>query len=589
MRLEHLGLIGNCQISALVDRTGSVVWSCLPRFDSDPVFSTLLDERAGGHFRVGPAGGGDGTQRYLPNTNILETTFRTPEGAFRVLDFAPRFFQYERAFRPTQLHRVVEPIDGQPRIAVSCEPRLGWSKKVPVRTLGSHHVDHEGFDSHLRLTTDIPLSYLGGQRSFALTQRSHLVLTWGAPLEEPLAPLCGRFLEETTRYWHRWVKHCDTPPLYQQEVIRSALALKLHCYEDTGAIIAATTTSLPEAPGSGRTWDYRFCWLRDSFYVLQAFQLLGHFEEREGFVRFLLNVASSSPTLDLAPLYRVCGSADLEEKILTDWPGFLGEGPVRVGNGAALHQQHDIFGEMVLALSRVFLDDRYADDQSRQALGLVERLAKKAIEVAGTPDAGIWEYRTEWTPQTFSSVMCWAAADRMAKVAARHLPERADGFRAAARKIREEIVARAWSAKQESFVASYGGSDLDASLLQMVSLRFLPPDDPRLRSTVDAVWKGLANDGWLLRYKHDDGFGKPAVAFTICTFWLIEALAITGRTDEARGLMKRALTTLSPLGLLSEDIEPATGRMWGNFPQAYSHVGLIHAAFAASPSWDEVL
>jgi len=587
-RLEDLGLVGNCQYSALVDRSGSVVWCCLPRFDSEPVFSTLLDARDGGFFRVGPADAGLGVQRYLPNTNVLETTFAGPEGRFRVLDFAPRFFQRDRAFRPTELHRIVEPLEGTPRVRVACEPRLGWSKARPERLQGSHHIRFEGFSSPLRLTTDIPLSYVGGQ-PFVLTERRHFVLTWGAPGEEALASHAGRFLDETVRYWQRWVKHCEVPAQYQAEVIRSALALKLHCFEDTGAIVAAMTTSIPEYPGSGRTWDYRYCWLRDAYYVLSAFRLLGHFEEREQFVRYLLDLAAASPELDLAPLYRVDGTSDLEERVLADWPGFRGEGPVRVGNAAAHHRQHDIFGEMVLALSPIFLDQRFEKEQSAATLQLLERLARKAIAVAGTPDAGIWEYRSTWTPQTFSTLMCWAAAGRMARVAERHLPGAVQELQGAAVRLREQLIASAWSPDLQCFVATHGGSELDASLLQLVRLRLLPRDDPRVHSTVDVIARELAHDGWLLRYRHDDGLGRPAIAFTLCTFWLVEALAMLGRTAEARRLMYRAIGALSPLGLLSEDIEGGTGRLWGNYPQAYSHVGLIHAAFAASVSWEEVL
>lgn len=588
MRLEDLGLIGNCQFSALIHNSGEIAWCCLPRFDSEPVCSTLLDSQEGGRFRVGPASGETGNQRYQPNTNILETTFRTPTGSFRVIDFAPRFLQFGRAFRPTQLIRIVEPIEGTPRITVVCEPRLGWSKARPSATQGSHHVRYEGFASQLRLTTDLPLSYLSGQ-PFTLTGRQHLVLTWGAPVEEPLAPFCERFWNETARYWQRWVKRCDIPPLFQQEVIRSALTLKLHCFEDTGAIIAAMTTSIPESAGSGRTWDYRYCWLRDSYYVLSAFGSLGQFEEREQFVQYLLNVAGGAPDLTLAPLYRVDGSKSLEESILENWPGYNGEKPVRIGNGAALHSQNDIYGEMVLALTPIFLDERMGAERSPAALQLIEGLARKAISLTGVPDAGIWEYRTEWKPQTFSSLMCWAAADRMAGIADLHAPARAQEFHSAADRIHAEIIDQSWSTNKGSFVGHYGGEDLDASLLQMVRLRFLPAGDPKLISTVDAIHKDLARGDWLQRYSLNDGFGKPSVAFVICTFWLIEALAIAGRRAEARAVFDRIYRALSPLGLLSEDFDPAEPRMWGNFPQTYSHVGLIHAAFAASPTWTEVL
>jgi len=588
MRLEDLALVGNCQISALVDRAGAVVWCCLPRFDSEPVFSTLLDEANGGSFVVAAADGTKGVQRYLENTNVLETRFATSDGSFRVVDLAPRFMLYNRVFRPTQIFRLVEPLSGTPSIVVRCDPRLGWSKARPQSLQGSNHLGFDGFQSPLRLTTDIPLAYLGG-RPFTLVERRDLALTWGAPIEEPLRPLCDRFLNETVRYWRRWVKHCNIPPRYQQAVIRSALALKLHCFEDTGAIVASPTTSIPEAPGSGRTWDYRYCWLRDAYYALGAFRRLGHFEEREQFVRFLLEVAARTPDLALAPLYTVAGSSGIGERSLADWPGYCGEGPVRVGNAAAGHTQNDIFGEMVLALTPIFLDERFSADRTPATLELLERLARKAISVAGTPDAGIWEFRTEWVTQTFSSLMCWAAADRMALVASLHAPELEAEFRQAASRIRAEIGAKAWNETLGSFTGGYGGSDLDASLLQMANLRFLPPSDPRLRGTVDVVRERLTRDGWLRRYSFDDGFGHPTVGFILCTFWLVDALAATERHEEAEALMNRIHAELPELGLLSEDFHPADRRMWGNFPQAYSHVGLIHAAFTASPRWSEIL
>jgi GH15 family glucan-1,4-alpha-glucosidase len=585
MNLETLGLIGNCQYSALISNEGKVVWCCLPRFDSEPVFGRLLDED-GGTFSVGTPDGSPGVQRYLPNTNVLETRFTTSEGSFRVLDFAPRFAQYDRFFRPTQLHRVIEPLDGMPRVAVRCEPRLGWSKERPAAVPGSNHIRYEGFPTQLRLTTDIPLSYIEGM-SFALTRRHHLALTWGLPIEEPLEPLTMRFLEETTRYWQRWVMHCTVPPHYQSAVIRSALALKLHCFEDTGAIVAAMTTSIPEAKGSGRTWDYRYCWLRDAYYVLSALRQIGHFEEREQFIRYLINIAANHPSMDLAPLYRVDGRVDLEERTLPAWSGYEGEGPVRVGNAAAQHAQHDIFGEMVLALAPIYVDERFAAERSVHTMDLLCRLARKAAEVAGTPDAGIWEFRAEWHPQTFSSLMCWAAVDRVGRIATKHRPEVADEFRAAAERIQREILDKGYNASLESFVASYGGSNIDASLLQLPSLGFLPSDDPRLVKTVAVVQRELALDGWMKRY-NGDPMGKTQVAFTMCTFWLVEALNRIGNKSAARTMLDFALRSLSPMGLIAEDYDPAAQRMWGNFPQAYSHVGLIHAAFAASPPWSDV-
>jgi GH15 family glucan-1,4-alpha-glucosidase len=588
MILEDLGLIGNCQFSALIARSGEVVWCCLPRFDSEPVFARLLDDREGGSFGIGPADGKSGTQRYLENTNVLETTFRSAEGVFRVLDLAPRFTQYDRAYRPTMLLRIIEPVSGSPRVAIRCDPVLGWSKRRPERMQGSNHLAFQGFDSPLRLTTDVPLAYLEG-RSFTLTERRHCALTYGPAIEEPLSPLCARLLGETERYWRRWVKHCNIPPLHQEQVIRSALALKLHCFEDTGAIVASLTTSIPEAPGSARNWDYRYCWLRDAYYVLGALRLLGHFEEREHFVQYLLDVAGGAEGLALRPLYRVDGRSDLEERELSHWAAFEGHKPVRIGNQAAEHVQNDVFGEMVLALAPVFLDQRFRAEQTRPVFELLVALARKGIASAGQPDAGIWEYRTAWKPQTFSSLMGWAAADRMRRVAEQHAPNLAAEFGAAAEHIHGEIAERAWSAEAGAFAGSYGGNDLDASLLQLAALRFLPRDDPRLVGTIEGIARQLGRNGWLLRYGIDDGFGQPQVSFLICNLWYVEALAVIGRMDEARSVLERCLQALTPLGLLSEDYDPVKKRQWGNYPQAYSHVGLIHAAFAASPRWTEVV
>lgn len=558
----------------------------MPRFDSPPVFAALLDQDAGGSFMISPADATLGAQRYLTNTNVLETRFACVDGEFRIIDLAPRFMLHERTFRPTKLVRIIEPLTGTPRIRIRCDPVLGWTRNRPRQDFGSHHISFAGYDAELRLTTDAPLAYLDGE-PFALAERRHFVLSWGAPVEEPLESLCERFLQQTVRHWRQWVKQCDIPPTYQEEVIRSALALKLHCYEDTGAIVAAFTTSIPEAPGSGRTWDYRYCWLRDSFYVLGAFRLLGQFAELEQFLQYLLNVASSTPELDLVPLYSIDGKTVPVERTLSDWPGFRGERPVRVGNAAATHRQNDVFGEMVLALAPFFLDARFREQVTDPVLDLVTRLARKAIRVAGQPDAGIWEFRERWRPQTFTALMCWAAADRMSRIAGRHRGEQVEEFAQASTRLRELLLAQALDPERQCLVADFGGKEVDAALLQAVILRLLDPADPRMHATVDVVQDELDQGGWLRRYRTDDGFGVPSVAFILCTFWLVEALATLGRFDEARELMQRVDGVQSPLGLLSEDVDPATGVMWGNFPQAYSHVGLIHAAFAAAPRWSE--
>ena len=372
IELSALGLIGNCQFSALVERTGTIVWCCLPRFDSPPVFGSLLDRDAG-QFITGAEDGTPGTQQYVGNTNVLDTIITTRTGRFRIRDFAPRFEQHGRMFRPTMLIRQIDPLDGSPRMVVRCAPTLGWTKAPATVTAGSHHLRFEGFASGLRLTTDLPIAHLDGQ-PFTLTAPQRLVLTWGDPVEEPLAPMCDTFAAATIAHWQHWVKQCNIPPSFQREVIRSALALKLHCYEDTGAIIAAGTTSIPESAGSGRTWDYRYCWLRDAYYVVDAFRLLGQFDERERFINYLLNIAGAHDDLALAPLYSVSGTLPEDEYIASTWAGFNGDGPVRVGNAAMRHQQHDIFGELVLALAPVFFDERFSAERTPATLDLLLRL-----------------------------------------------------------------------------------------------------------------------------------------------------------------------------------------------------------------------
>jgi GH15 family glucan-1,4-alpha-glucosidase len=587
VRLEELGLIGNCQYSALVNRHGDVVWCCMPRLDSEPLFGALLDDR-GGAFSVSPEDGGAGDMRYIENTNVLETRFSTATGKFRVIDFAPRFAQFGRTFRPTLLVRIVEPIEGTPRIRISCDPVLGWSKTPPERVPGSNHLGYQGFASDVRLTTDVPLSYIGSS-SFALSGRRHLVLSWGEPMQHSLASECEHFLRETVQYWKRWVKHCNVPPFFQHEVIRSALALKLHCYEDTGAIVAAMTTSMPEAPGSRRTWDYRYCWLRDAYYSLGAFRTLGHFEEREQFLHYLLNVVSASAELELSPLYRIDASPVPKEEELANWCGYEGNGPVRTGNAAASQKQSDIYGELTLALIPLFLDERFRHEQTDATLDLLIRLARRAISLAGVPDSGIWELRRDpAAAQTFGSIMSWAAADRMIEIARRHAPSLVREFESSSERLRDEILREAWNPEVGALSASYGGGDLDAAVLHAVTLRLLPRGDSRAGATVDAVVKGLSHGGWLFRYVNDDGLGRPSNAFVICSFWLVEALAALGRHEEARNVLEEIRASLPPLGLISEDYDPVAKRFWGNFPQAYSHVGMIRAAFAASPPWSEV-
>ena len=584
---QGLGIIGNCSYNALL-RDGSVEWLCWPRPDSSFVFGPLLDRERGGAFAVEGVDADEVRQEYVENTNVLRTVFSGPNGAFELLDFAPRFALYDRFFKPSMLARILRPLSGEPRARVRCRPTYDYGLAQIGSWRASNHIEYSGFPTPVRLTTNVPLTYVEDERPFLVDDDQHLVLTWGEPLEAGLEETAERFLERTLDYWRRWVKGTRVPRDYQSEVIRSALALKLHQYEDTGALLAATTTSLPEHPGSGRTWDYRFCWLRDAYFTLNAFERLGHSEEMERFLEYLRNIAEEGEGV-LQPAYRINGAADAAERELDHLSGYNGDGPVRIGNQAFEHVQNDVYGEMVLAVSRLFLDTRFVGDVPPQtAVGIVQDLLDQMEARLEEPDAGLWEFRERSRLHCFSVLMHWAGARRAVEVAeALGVEALAARARDLERRAGELLDAKCWNDEIGALTQVAGGSELDAALLLAVHLGYLAPDDPRATSHVDAIRERLAVDGGLLRrYSSPDDFGMPHAAFTVCTFWLVEALAILERTDEARELFHYLLSLDNGLGLYSEDILPDTLEQSGNFPQTYSHVGLINAAFRLSRRWD---
>jgi GH15 family glucan-1,4-alpha-glucosidase len=581
-----LGIIGNCSYSALV-REGSVEWLCWPRPDSSFVFGPLLDRERGGGFTVEGLDASEISQEYLENTNVLRTVFEGPSGSFELFDFAPRFQQYQRFFKPSMLVRIMRPLSGEPRARVRCSPRYEYGLVEAGSWRASNHIEYTGLPAALRLTTNLPLTYVEDERPFLLERERHLVLTWGQPLEAGLEETAEHFLERTIDYWRRWVKGTRIPRDYQREVVRSALALKLHQYEDTGALLAATTTSLPEHPKSGRTWDYRYCWLRDAYFTLNALERLGHSEEMELFLEYLRNLAEREGALQ--PAYRINGSEEAPERELEHLAGFNGDGPVRVGNQAFEHRQNDVYGEMVLAVSRLFLDTRFVGDiPPLTAVSIVSRLLDQIEARMEEPDAGPWEFRGRVSLHTFAVLMHWAGSRRAVEIAEAlgdgALAERARRLEGRA----EELLGvDCWNEEIRALTQVLGGEQLDAANLLAVHLGYLRADDPRAFSHVDAIRNRLSVDGGMLRrYDGADDFGDMRAAFTVCSFWLAEALAILDRKDEARELFEHLLTLDNGLGLYSEDILPETLEQAGNFPQTYSHVGLINAAFRLSRGWD---
>lgn len=579
-----LALIGNCAFQALIDDRARVVWLCWPRFDSSFVFGGLLDEENGGQFGIEPVAKVERIeQAYLTNTNILRTVFHCEDGSFEVTDFAPRFWQFERMFRPTTLMRRVRPLRGAPRVRVRIDPVYDYGRQRVVPVVASNHIQWTFDGTTLRLTSNVPITYVQEQRGFSLDKEMHFALTWGAPLEAALEETVNSFLGRTQRYWQTWVKHMNLPGIFQVEVIRSALALKLHQFDDTGAITAATTTSLPEEHGAGRNWDYRLCWLRDSYFTLIAMRRLGHFEELEGFVGFLKNLVASHPQR-LQPVFGINGEDQLTEHELRHLAGYRGNQPVRIGNAAFTQIQNDVYGEMLGALAPLILDIRFHCDETTtaDAVGLLRSLLSR-IEVTLTePDAGLWEYRGTARLHTFSLLMHWAGA-RIARRVARRLADvpleqYATRLMGAARSI---IEGQCYDEALGYYVDSTESKNPDASLFLMVNLGYFGSDLERARRHVHGVARELVQpNGLVQRYRHSDDFGASTSTFTVCGFWYAEALAQIGEKAEARIVCETLLLYANRVGLFSEDIDPKTGEQLGNFPQTYSHVGLINTAFA---------
>lgn len=577
--LDH-GLIGNGSILALVSPTTAVEWLCMPRFDSPSVFGRLLGQERGGVFRFLTSGQEvAGIMDYLPNTNVLCTRFERNGAAWEVIDFAPRLPKEWSVEAPIQFCRLLRPLQGTAKLSVDFDPRPDYGRSET--RLVPHHgsVEVVGSGCPLHLETNLPVSYLLGGREFVLDGPVFFSLTYGKPAQTSLACV-QQELELTVEGWRRWAKTCALPLFKPELVLRSALCLKLHAYEDTGAIIAASTTSVPESLGSGRTWDYRYCWLRDAAFVVEALRRLSHLHEGEKFLRFLRNVAETAP---LQPLYAIDGNPSAPEAILDHWPGFEGHGPVRIGNAAAAQRQHDLMGELVLCLDSLLRDPRLVHDDDNRFFPLVRRLVEEAIELAPKPDTSIWEFRSLLRPYTFSRAMCWAAVHRGTAMARRFRePILAERWERIAEAERGVILARGYNEKLGCFTQALDGEFPDASSLLFPSIGLLDPRDPRFLSTLDVYGQSLTEHGLMLRYRNEDDFGSPTSAFTICTFWWAEALALAGRLEEAMAVFDRVCHHANPVGLFSEDIEPSTGRLLGNFPQAYTHVGLIHAAITIS-------
>ncbi len=589
MQTLDLGVIGNGTFGALIDRDARIVWSCMPAFDGDPAFCSLLAPRDhdGGDWAILLEDFERSEQAYLTNTAVLRTVlYDRHGGSVEVLDFAPRWKQNGRIYRPVSILRKLTPLAGTPRVRVRMRPLANWGARLPETTWGSNHLRWllPGFT--LRLTTDVPVRFVREETPFVLAHPVHLVLGTDESLLRSIDGYAEEALDRTAEYWREWVRYLSVPLDWQDAVIRSAITLKLCQYEDSGAIIAAMTTSIPEAPGSARNWDYRYCWLRDAAFVVRALNRLGATRSMEEFLRYIFNIATHDGSLQ--PLYGIDFAEKLEETEVESLAGYRGMGPVRRGNLAWLQKQHDVYGSVLLASMQLFFDQRLVHPGDAATFARLEPLGERAFALYDQPDAGLWEFRGRAEVHTYTAAMCWAACDRLAKIATNlGLDERAGQWRARAETIHAHTIERAWRKESGYFSASFQSNYLDASLLLLAEIGFLQAEDPRYVATVEAIGRELRRGDALFRYVAPDDYGEPETSFTICTFWYIEALATIGRCDEARAMFERVLQRRNHLGLLSEDIAFEDGEAWGNFPQTYSHVGLIIAAMRLSRSWRE--
>jgi GH15 family glucan-1,4-alpha-glucosidase len=454
---------------------------------------------------------------------------------------------------------------------------------------GSHHILYTSERQRHRMTTTVPVSYVMEERYFRLDQQHWILWAPDEPIEADFEDLCRRYFEMTTANWRLWVRGLSIPFEWQEQVIRAAITLKLCMFEETGAIVAALTTSIPEAPNTIRNWDYRFCWLRDAVFVIRALNRLGVTRTMEQYIGFITDVIDNAQSGTIQPVYGISLEADLTETTAPALAGYRGMGPVRIGNAAYYQVQNDVYGSMVLAAVHLFFDQRLLRKPANEELyGQLETLGALAAKVWNQPDAGLWELRGTASVHTFSAMMCWAACDRLRRISrVMGRTDRIEFWSGEAERLKSEILRRSWSEKRGSFVSTFDGNDLDAALLLMAQVGFVQASDPRYIATVERISVELKRGDFIYRYVVSDDFGHPETAFLVCTFWYIDALASIGRTIEARALFEKIMGYRNRFGLFSEDVDPKTGELWGNFPQAYSMVGLINSAMNLSLTWEE--
>jgi len=575
------GVVGDGFSAALVGVNGSVDWLCLPRFDSPSVFGSLLDPDRGGSFRISPTDGYESRQAYDDGTNVLQTLFRQPgQGVAVLTDFMP--WSGDPRSSVHEVHRMIELREGSMELEILFDPRFDYGRAATRIEQGDAGLMAEGPTERMSLSLGMPARFellpKGGARArirMKSGQRTWVVASWRSKRPERIAAYRSfDHLRTTRRSWRAWAARMDYDGPWRHDVLRSALILKLLQYAPTGSVVAAPTTSLPVCIGGDRNWDYRFSWTRDSAMAIRAMNQIGYTEEAQGFFHFVRDTVEARGALDI--MVKIDGGEVPEEETLEHLSGHMGSRPVRIGNAARSQTQHDIVGPL--------LDAAALHEQSGGTLSLrfwrqVRMLVNRAIEQAGEPDHGIWEPRAEPCHHVHSKLMTWVALDRALAIAPRFGGDNREAEWIEARdRIRSDILARGFDARAQTFVGSFEGDEMDATLLLLPVYDFLPPNDPRILKTVDRVVAELSDGRFLRRYLGNDGIASGEGAFVLCGFWLAEAQALCGRLDEALETFHHHLSAANHLGLLSEEVDAATGAALGNTPQAFSHLGLIQAA-----------
>jgi GH15 family glucan-1,4-alpha-glucosidase len=595
----HLGMIGNGRTCALVDALGRIVFCCLPAFDSGTVFASLLDEENGGSFGIEMTGGGVTGQVYEKNTNILVTSFEGPDGAFDLIDFMPRYTSDGRAGAADDIGpdvvRKIRLLRGNPRLRVRFDPRMEYARsetrvaleptrlKATTEWRGELGAVYESM--YLWTSLDAQAVKTGGE--VGLRGDAFLFLSYHDKVQVPDMDLVDLMLQRTRAYWMLWSARTHLPLQYRSESLRSALVLKMLQFSPTGAFLAAATTSLPETIGEERNWDYRFCWLRDASMTVAVLHRIGHSYMATAFIDWMMKTV---PTKDdsLQIMYGIRGEKILTERVLDHFSGYHGSRPVRVGNAAYTQEQHDIFGVVMDVIYQDLLLRQRTPEALDRIWTQVRSIARTVSASWREPDRGIWEIRGEKRHFVFSKVLCWVALDRAVKIAG--LLEKhgwADARRPLLEQIRADILERGWNHDKGAFVQSYGSNDMDASNLLLAEYGFIEPEDPRFIATVGRTQTELCVNGLMYRYRNQDDFGEPRSAFTVCSFWLVKALASIKRRDEARRLFESLLAAANGHGLYGEDLDFKSRRHLGNFPQAYSHLALIDCALELSKEEDK--